>query len=42
MARTYREKNGWRTEGQGVSVWAETLKECIEKFLRLLGFKNEI
>ena len=42
MARTYKEKNGWRTEGQGVTVWAESLKECIIKFLKLLGFKDEI
>lgn len=39
MAKTYKENGGWRTEGNGISVWAETLKECIEKFLTLLGWK---
>ena len=42
MAKTYQENGGWRTEGNGISVWAESLKECIIKFLKLLGFKDEI
>ena len=24
MARTYKDNNGWRTDGNGISVWAET------------------
>lgn len=40
MARTYKENDGWRTVGNGVSVWAQTLGECIIKFLTLLGWKK--
>ena len=38
MARTYKENGGWRTDGNGISVWAATFGKCIELFLTLIGF----
>lgn len=38
MAHTYQDNGGWRTDGNGISVWARTISKCIEIFLTLLGF----